>query len=317
MKLFNCTHCAQLVYFENDFCERCAYPLGLNVEQQQIVALERHDEQLFTQYGQADGATYTYCANHAYHACNWLVPTASNQPFCRACVLNHTIPKLSVPEHITRWQALEKGKHRLVFSLLQLGLPIISKTENPETGLAFDFLADPKNPEAEKVMTGHDNGLITINIKEADDVAREMARKNMDEVYRTVLGHFRHEVGHYYWDRLVADSPTLLDECRQLFGDDRADYGEALKHHYAEGPPINWRQHFISAYATTHPWEDWAETWAHYLHIIDTLQTASAFSLRVRPQASSIADNLTAAITDDPTKPKTSRTSCSNGCPFH
>ena len=300
MKLFNCTHCAQMVYFENDFCERCAYPLGLDVEQLQIVALEKHGEQTYTQHGQTNQATYTYCANHAYQACNWLVPTSSNEPYCRACTLNRTIPKLNEPEHIARWQALETGKHRLVFSLLQMGLPVISKTENSETGLAFDFLADPQNPKAEKVMTGHDNGLITINIKEADDVEREMARKNMDEVYRTVLGHFRHEVGHYYWDRLIADSPSLLAECRKLFGDERADYSEALQKHYAEGPPIDWRQHYISAYATTHPWEDWAETWAHYLHIVDTLETASAFGLRVRPQASSITDNLTAAITEDP-----------------
>ncbi|HEX8330647.1 MAG TPA: putative zinc-binding peptidase [Hymenobacter sp.] len=299
MKLFNCTHCKQVVYFENDHCERCDFPLGFEAAQQQVVALEQREAQTYAAYNQPNGATYAYCANHAENACNWLVPAGSPEPLCQACVLNRTIPKLSEPEHIARWQKLEVAKHRLVFSLLQLGLPIVSKTENAETGLAFDFLADEQKPQGEKVLTGHDNGLITINIKEADDVEREMARKNMDEVYRTVLGHFRHEVGHYYWDRLIDNTPHLA-EYRHLFGDERADYAEALKVHYDQGPPADWNQHYISAYATTHSWEDWAETWAHYLHIVDTLQTASAFGLRVRPQVSEVEDHLTAQITEDP-----------------
>jgi hypothetical protein len=299
MKLFNCTHCEQVVYFENDSCERCGYSLGFDAAEQQIVALEKRNDQHFTRYGQPEAGAYTYCPNHAQQACNWLIPEGSSEEFCPACKLNRTIPKLSEPEHIARWQALEVAKHRLVFSLMELGLPIVSKTENEETGLAFDFLADEQKPNGEKVMTGHDNGLITINIKEADDVEREMARKNMDEVYRTVLGHFRHEVGHYYWDRLIDNTPNL-EPFRQLFGDDRTDYAEALKRHYDQGPPADWREHFISAYATTHPWEDWAETWAHYLHIIDTVQTASSFGVRVRPQVSEPEDRLTAQITEDP-----------------
>lgn len=302
MKLFNCAHCDQVVYFENERCERCDHPLGFDAAPQQIVTLERRDEQTFTRYGQPDGAAYAYCANHAYNVCNWLVPAGEeggSAPFCRACTLNRTIPTLDDPAHVARWQALENGKHRLVFGLLQLGLPIVSKSEDAETGLAFDFLADEQKAPGERVMTGHDNGLITINIAEADDVEREMARRNMHEVYRTVLGHFRHEVGHYYWDRLIDHTPHL-EPFRQLFGDERADYGEALQRHYEQGAPADWPQRFISSYATMHPWEDWAETWAHYLHILDTLQTASAFGMRVRPQVGALADNLTAAITDDP-----------------
>jgi hypothetical protein len=91
-----------------------------------------------------------------------------------------------------------------------------------------------------------------------------------------LLGHFRHEVGHYFWDRLVATDPHQLEEFRVLFGDDRQDYGEALKRHYDEGAPANWQDTYISMYATMHPWEDFAETWAHYLHIVDTLETAGA-----------------------------------------
>jgi hypothetical protein len=301
MKLFNCTHCDQIVYFENDRCERCHYALGFDATRQQMVALQQHEEHRFTSAapGLAEGTAYKYCANHVQQACNWLLPAEANEDFCQACVLNRTIPKLTEPEHVSRWQSLERAKHRLVFSLHQLGLPVVSKTENEETGLAFDFLADEQKPEGEKVLTGHDNGLITINIKEADDVEREMARKNMHEVYRTLLGHFRHEVGHYYWDRLIDNSP-YLEECRRLFGDERADYAQALQRHYEQGAPADWHQHFISAYATTHPWEDWAETWAHYLHILDTLQTATAFGLRVRPQVSEKTDNLSTSFTDDP-----------------
>ena len=98
-----------------------------------------------------------------------------------------------------------------------------------------------------------------------------------------MLGHFRHEVGHYYWDRLIRDDQSRLEVFRSAFGDERADYAEALKRHYDAGPPADWQSQFISAYATTHAWEDWAETWAHYLHMIDTLETAAACGVRLRP----------------------------------
>ena len=145
----------------------------------------------------------------------------------------------------------------------------------------FDFLEDP--PGGEKVLTGHDLGKITISIAEADDAERERRRKSMHEPYRTLLGHFRHEIAHYYWDRLVRDGPAL-DAFRQVFGDERDDYNEALKRHYKDGAPPDWREHFVSAYATSHPWEDFAETFAHYLHIVDTLETAEAFGVEVHPR---------------------------------
>ena len=177
-------------------------------------------------------------------------------------------------------------------------LPLESKRTDPAKGLSFDFMADEKKEGHGKILTGHSEGLITINIAEADDIAREMARKAMDEVYRTVLGHFRHEIGHYYWDRIIDNSP-YLQQCRELFGDDRKDYAEALKQHYEKGAPQGWQQEFISAYATTHPWEDWAETWAHYLHIIDTLETAFSFGLSLHPNLDS-SISIEAEITVDP-----------------
>src|SRR5262249_19955298 len=158
------------------------------------------------------------------------------------------------------------AKHRLAYQLLRMKLPVISKLQNEQTGLVFDFKANGSSHDSERVMTGHDNGVITINIQEADDIEREMARRQMDEVYRTLLGHFRHEIGHYYWDRLIANTSNL-EKCKSLFGDDTLDYSKALQKHYNEGTPPNWNQNYISMYATTHPWEDWAETWAHYMHI--------------------------------------------------
>jgi hypothetical protein len=162
---------------------------------------------------------------------------------------------------------------------MKLRLPIANKTLDPEAGLSFNFLADVRtDPTAddEPVLTGHANGVITINLGEADDVFRESMRKAMHEPYRTLLGHFRHEVGHYYWDRLILKS-AWLEPFRSMFGDDRADYGQALKEHYAKGAPPDWQDRFISAYASSHAWEDWAETWAHYLHMFDTLETAREF----------------------------------------
>jgi hypothetical protein len=153
--------------------------------------------------------------------------------------------------------------------------------------LAFDFLSDLDNPApaASSVMTGHADGVITINLAEADDAERERRRRQMQEPYRTLLGHFRHEIAHYYWDRLVAGS-AKLEEFRQIFGDERADYGQALQHYYASGAPADWDRHFVSAYAAAHPWEDFAETWAHYFHMVDTLETAGSFGLAVTPKVS-------------------------------
>ena len=273
-----------MLYFENSTCEQCHYALGFESTRRELLPLVAEpggpSAQRYRLYGEPASGPYAYCQNHQPDACNWLVPAGSDTPFCVACDLNRTIPDLRQPGYLGRWQHLEDAKHRLVYTLLCLHLPVVSKRVYPDEGLQFDFKAD-EDPQ-HKVLTGHDNGLITINIAEADAIEREQARQAMHELYRTLLGHFRHEVGHYYWDRLIADSPYLA-EYRQLFGDERQDYAEALKKHYAAGPPPNWRQHYISAYAASHPWEDWAETWAHYLHILDTLQTGAAFGLRLDP----------------------------------
>jgi hypothetical protein len=215
-----------------------------------------------------------------------MVPAEGFDSFCRACRLNRTIPDLDTPGHVLCWQRLEGAKHRLVYGLLRLGLPLVSKIEDPQAGLAFDFLAGPGSTfrETAQVITGHARGLITIDIAEADDAQREHHRQGMAEPYRTLLGHFRHEVGHYYWERLVRDGPWL-EPFRALFGDERQDYGTCLGAHYARGSLADWQERFVSSYASAHPWEDFAESWAHYLHIVDTLESGSAFGLRIQPAA--------------------------------
>jgi hypothetical protein len=203
----------------------------------------------------------------------------SDGEFCLACRHNRTIPAITIDDNLTRWRKMEVAKHRLFYTLIALRLPLKNLNDDPAHGLTFDFLAEGSG---QKILTGHDDGLITINLNEADDALREKLRTAMGEPYRTLLGHFRHEVGHYFWDVLINDGGRL-EACRAVFGDERADYAEALKRHYAQGAPADWQQNFISSYATAHPWEDFAETWAHYLHIVDTLETASAFGLRIHP----------------------------------
>jgi hypothetical protein len=166
---------------------------------------------------------------------------------------------------------------------MRLGLPLATRAEDPSHGLAFDFLAE--TPAQPKVLTGHDDGLITIALKEGDDSERERMRENMGELYRTPLGHFRHEVGHHYWDLLVRQT-DFLEPFRALFGDERADYAQALRDHYARNKTAGWQDNFVSAYATSHAWEDFAETWAHYLHIVDTLEMAASFGVSIHPKLS-------------------------------
>lgn len=301
MKLFSCGACGHTLYFDNVECTYCGYRLGFDPARLELIAfdLAANGDWQPTKATSRE-QRFRPCANYAEHnACNWMVPATETDPFCPACRLNRTIPDLSVPGNLLLWQRLQTEKNRLVYSLLRLGLMPVSKQQSPEHGLAFDFLGDP-NPrfrEDSSVMTGHAQGLITIDIAEADDAVRERVRQDMAEPYRTILGHFRHESGHYYWDCLVRDSSKLAD-VRACFGDERLDYDAALQKHYAEGPPTNWMQDYVSSYATTHPWEDWAETWAHYLHMVDTLETAWQFGLRLAPRVDQAKDLATKASFD-------------------
>lgn len=284
MRLFHCEQCGQVLFFENSLCTACQSALGYVPEAQRLVVLPDTAEPAgsFPVPG-LDGTHYVRCRNYSERqACNWLVaapaPGATEAPYCRSCQLTELIPDLSDAANLVAWTDIERAKRRLLYTLYALQLPVCSRLEQPQQGVTFRFLRGTKR---EPVMTGHSGGVITLNVAEAHAAYRENTREKLGEAYRTVLGHLRHEIGHYYWDRLIAGGPQL-EAFRSQFGDERQDYQQAINRHYDEGPPASWAESFISAYAAMHPWEDWAETWAHYLHMHDTLETAKSHGVAVR-----------------------------------
>lgn len=279
MKLFLCPSCAQQLYFENNRCLACNSDVLYDPDPAEFV---------IAGHSGAFG-----CANAEECACNWV---ATGSGYCRACRLNKTIPDLTIAGNRERWIRVEAAKKRVIYSLLSFGLAVEAKAAaGEEIGIAFDFLADPigGGPGGERILTGHDNGVITLNVAEADSPEREKRRIAMGETYRTLLGHFRHELGHYYWDRLIRDDEERLTGFRATFGDERPDYEEALKRHYAQPPAPDWQERHISAYAASHPWEDWAETWAHYVHIVDTLEMADSLKWSIGAMQSASGRLLT------------------------
>lgn len=272
--------CGRPIFFRNSVCLACNAVLGYEPERAEVCVLERGPTaDTWRVLGDPPEATaFRRCESFDLAAgCNWLVPATHPSSLCISCRLTRTIPDLSDPDNCRYWRSIEIAKRRLVSQLLALGLPVRSKVEeDPEQGVMFDLLRSP--PEGPRVMTCHGNGLITLNVEEADDSIREKTRHEMREPYRTLLGHFRHEIGHYYWDRLIAETPWH-EKFRALFGDEREDYAAALRRNYEIGPPPDWRDRHISSYASVHPWEDWAECFAHYLHLVDSLDTALGFGL--------------------------------------
>ncbi len=313
MRTFRCA-CGNPVYFENTLCYRCERTLGFVPRQGRISAIEPAGKtDVWRAVGGGVGEElYRQCANYSeYDVCNWMVDVDDPDPFCHACRLNRVIPDLAVPENIPLWFRIEVAKRRLIYTLDRLGLPVFGKAVDAERGLAFEFLRDIDSEQDEfsnlvagrqRVLTGHRTGVITINIAEADPGQREKIRESMAEGYRTLLGHFRHEIAHYYWDLLVRES-EWLPAVRELFGDERTDYDAALTQYYARGPAQDWTSRHISAYASAHPWEDWAETWAHYLHMADTLETAHDYGLSVSSRTleattGGMAGDLTQVLAD-------------------
>ena len=281
MKTFFCDGCGALVFFENLKCLTCGHALGFVSDVLDLSALDAASNDSWKALAEpVKDRTFRFCENgRAHNVCNWLVPADSSDAFCVACRLNRTIPDLTITRNRELWYKIEGAKRRLVYTLLSLKLPLTGEGNRPS--LRFDFLADP--PGGPPVLSAHDHGLITLNIAEADDAEREKRRVSFHEPYRTLLGHFRHESGHYYWDQLIADSPHL-QRFRELFGDETQDYGTALKAYHQNGAPAGWQERLISAYASAHPWEDWAESWAHYLHMTDNIETAAGFGVQLRPK---------------------------------
>ena len=271
MRDFNCPNCGQRLAVENSLCLSCGSSLGFSLPDMALLVIASGVE---SEHGGAvDSAEYQLCANLYLAECNWLVEKGPVRQLCASCRLTRTRPNDTDTKALAAFAAAEKAKRRLIVELHELKLPIVGRDQDPQYGLAFDLLSS----EFEKVVTGHHNGVITLDLAEGDDVHREQLRVEMSEPYRTLLGHFRHEIGHYYFYRLVGPSRAYSERFRELFGDPDADYQEALDRHYSEGAPAGWEDNYVSSYAAMHPAEDWAETFAHYLHIRDTLDTAAAF----------------------------------------
>lgn len=282
MKAFHCDHCSSLVFFDNVACVRCGHALGFLPDVRDLSALELDETRRWRALvPTAKERRYNSCRNGIVHqVCNWYVPEDDPNPYCVACRLNEVIPDLSVPGNLGRWHKLEKAKRRIVYTLMRLALPLDGGPTPTPQPLRFRFLADPLG--GPPVLTGHRCGAITVNIVEADDDERERRRLHLREPYRTLLGHLRHEIAHYYWDLLVGEGPRLAG-FRELFGDERIDYDSSLRRYYDNGPAADWQTRTVSAYASAHPWEDWAETWAHYLHVVDTVETAASFGIILKP----------------------------------
>jgi len=276
MKIFQCGNCSHSLFFENLTCESCGHLSGYSDTEHKMLTFDAEDETLTSDRKQHE---YKYCKNKQHNVCNWLLRADNKQDYCRACQHNRTIPNLSVKGNVAKWRNIEVAKHRVIYQLQQLGLSAPSKLVH-DAGLCFDFV---DQQEDKRLMTGHANGVVTILMREADSAVREKMKQQFREPYRTLIGHLRHEVGHYFWDRLVLPHPKKLEECRSIFGDERENYSEALQRYYETGAPDDWQTGYISQYATAHAWEDWAETWAHYLHIMDVVETAYYFKLSVDP----------------------------------
>ncbi|KAA1245685.1 hypothetical protein F0Q45_23910 [Mycobacterium simiae] len=269
MRDFHCPNCGQRLTFENSACLSCGSALGFSLDQMALLVIAERDESGHT--GAVSAEHYQLCANLHLAECNWLVPANYADGLCESCALTVERPRDDDTGGLAEFARAEAAKRRLVAELHELKLPIVGREGDPRCGLAFRLLSSAH----QNVITGHADGVITLDLAEGDDVHREQLRVEMDEPYRTLLGHFRHEIGHYYFYRLIDPSSDYRARFKELFGDPDTDYQEALDRHYRDGAPAGWPENFVSSYATMHPAEDWAETFAHYLHIRDTLDTAA------------------------------------------
>ena len=217
------------------------------------------------------------CSNRAVIRCNWQADAGPGS-YCRSCAMTEIIPQSVAGKNVALWDDAERAKRWVLSNLGQWGW-----MSDRDTGLRprFHLLSEETSEGPAAIIMGHDSGLITINVTEADPAVRVARREELAERYRTLVGHFRHEIGHYVFLRLVTNKGFAAD-FRDMFGDERADYGAALKRHYEQGPPNDWWVHHVTPYASAHPHEDWAETFAHLLHLTDMVDSfqASDFSAR-------------------------------------
>ncbi|WP_460811800.1 zinc-binding metallopeptidase family protein [Nocardioides salsibiostraticola] len=283
MRSFRCRVCDNPLYFENSLCVSCKTSLAYSREEKAIVPVDAQG-----QYIDSAGKIWHICKNLNLSGCTWLTEQVNGQ--CFSCELTRTRPNNADLEGLAAYPVAEQAKRRLVVELEAQGFPVVGRDpsipEDEDQGLGFDLISNKTTDE--NVVIGHANGIITIDLDEGDDAYREKVRVDLDEPYRTMLGHFRHEIGHYYEWQLVRGDERMT-RCQELFGDESLDYQGEIDRHYAEGPPKDWKRSYISMYATMHPFEDFAETWAHYLHICDTIETAREYGLVTVGEVSSFS----------------------------
>jgi hypothetical protein len=307
MKLLHCPRCKNQVYYENTSCEKCSTEFGFSPQKMDMVEINNEEG-------------HVACLNRApTPVCNWVVNADAHGGLCSSCELTSTIPPLDCQQNLQRWVKAETAKRRLLYTLLSLGLRLVPLQDSnaarslalkPDGGainrhLSLEATLEPKQKYADgggvdfrwlvpqagvPVMTGHDQGVITLNMLEVDDGLREVQRERFNEYMRTVLGHLRHEVAHHLFERLIKNT-SRLTAFRQLFGDETQDYATALANHYAGVQNGEWQTTFVSAYAASHPLEDWAETTAHYLLMVDALETATSWGLSLANQHVPVADS--------------------------
>ena len=125
-------------------------------------------------------------------------------------------PDTSIPNSIPYWAQTEAAKR---WTLDNLGRWNWFRPEDPGTRPGFHMLAESPSP----VAMGHADGVVTISVAEADEVVRTTRRQALQEPYRTMMGHMRHEIAHMLWWRLSLRA-DFLDAFRSMFGDERRDY---------------------------------------------------------------------------------------------
>lgn len=272
--------CGAPLFRENTACVTCGAAVGHVPDAAVLTSFDsQSDGRWKADHADLRGRLFKPCSGRSLaHQCNWMLDSTDPAEQCLSCSLTRTIPDLTVPGAPERWAATEHAKRQVVIQLLRLEVPVKSKLTDEE-GVCFDFLEPQGDPTS--ILTGHEDGVITLNLNEANPAQRTATRELMGERYRTLAGHLRHELAHYYWDLLAAD-PAWTDRCREVFGDERQDYGAALQQHHQNGAPADWSLQFISPYASSHPWEDWAETFAHYLHMEEGLETAAQLGIDLR-----------------------------------
>ncbi|SFE56280.1 zinc-binding metallopeptidase family protein [Roseivivax sediminis] len=253
MQIFTCPACGGATYLHNLACG-CGHAIEFDPDAQAMQSLDAP------------------CGNRDAIGCNW---RAESDGLCRSCAMTEVVPDLREDTNRPLWAETEAAKRWMLATLGRWGWFTAS---DPGDRPVFRLLSEKTATGEAGVVMGHANGVITINVSEARSAVLAERQEELGELYRTMLGHMRHETAHFLQLRLLS-SPGFPEAFRKLFGDERADYGAALKAHYADPKPAG--DDHVTSYATAHPHEDWAETLAHLLHLVDLLDSAAAARLQL------------------------------------